>query len=582
MYGANVTLDECGRACDVAVGMSGACTGFNYNTTAATCFLYAQVKEYTTDATAAAYTQAAAAGMAAECAAGPLKLAWATVDKDAGWQSLARRLNKKVIFSAVGYQSRPFAYRAPAGIVRVGGVDCSCWNRCYDPSCQAALYTAFFEHFFTSAASGEIDGVFSNGWSLDPTAGGPSDSSHTVRAKPAEAIVRHWFGASPTIAAERRPTAERRHRAPASQQTAGKRNGFVFGTGEWSNPSIAPDSAAALESIDAAVGAGANALEFMVTWYFRTQYDTTIFRNTDEASPLRTEDDRALVNAMRYAKSTHNLTVAFTPFLDPFCNDYKNCSGESYDVVTTGAVWRGVLCQDFNADQWAAWFGQYSAFIVHYAALAQEAGADEYFITHELATCEQYGPVALWDALIDSVRSVFHGQVAAALNWGPFVTGQIVPSWTAKLDYIGVDCYFDLNVSFDNADPRWANPPLDVLLRHWDSMPEGGHTAPTSNYSWLSAMAAYSTATGGKTLVCTEVGYQSKPRPWLRPAGVYSADPESSIVVSEGIDTAAQALAYEALFSTFYPQPWFGGFYMWLWRSDPSAFFSGFIMFLNL
>ena len=58
---------------------------------------------------------------------------------------------------------------------------------------------------------------------------------------------------------------------------------------------------------------------------------------------------------------------------------------------------------------------------------------------------------------------------------------------------------------------------------------------------------------------------------WLRPAGVFSADPESSVVLSEGISTAAQALAYEALFSTFYPQPWFGGFYMWLWRSDPTT-----------
>ncbi len=60
-----------------------------------------------------------------------------------------------------------------------------------------------------------------------------------------------------------------------------------------------------------------------MTWYFRTQFDTQIYRNTDAASPLQTEEDGALVNAMRYAKAKHNLTVAFTPFLDPFCNDYK-------------------------------------------------------------------------------------------------------------------------------------------------------------------------------------------------------------------------------------------------------------------
>ena len=53
--------------------------------------------------------------------------------------------------------------------------------------------------------------------------------------------------------------------------------------------------------------------------------------------------------------------------------------------------------------------------------------------------------------------------------------------------------------------------------------------------------------------------------------GVVAARPDCAVVLSEGINTAAQALAYEALFSTFYPQPWFGGFYMWLWRSDPTT-----------
>ena len=67
----------------------------------------------------------------------------------------------------------------------------------------------------------------------------------------------------------------------------------------------------------------ASARVWQVTWYFRTQFDTQIHRNTDAASPLQTEEDGALVNAMRYAKAKHNLTVAFTPFLDPFCNDYK-------------------------------------------------------------------------------------------------------------------------------------------------------------------------------------------------------------------------------------------------------------------
>ena len=76
--------------------MSGACTGFNYNATTASCFLYAQIKEYAIDPTAPAYTQAVTAGMAADCTPGPLRGAWATVERAApDWRSVSRRLNKK-------------------------------------------------------------------------------------------------------------------------------------------------------------------------------------------------------------------------------------------------------------------------------------------------------------------------------------------------------------------------------------------------------------------------------------------------------------------------------------------------------
>ena len=86
-----------------------------------------------------------------------------------------------------------------------------------------------------------------------------------VRGKPAETVLRRWFGGDPAPERRRRaPPLAAPPASPTASPTAGKRNGFVFGTGEWSDPSIGADSAAALESIDTAVSAGANALEFMV------------------------------------------------------------------------------------------------------------------------------------------------------------------------------------------------------------------------------------------------------------------------------------------------------------------------------
>ena len=165
------------------------------------------------------------------------------------------------------------------------------------------------------------------------------------------------------------------------------------GTGEWSADNLT--LAEVTQSMDNAVAAGANALEFMVTWcvllctirLYRTErlnnvstdnnhfawsryalggVESTSFYPANDSSPLATVSDADLTALFKYAKHSHNLTVAFTPFLDPICNDPNN-----------GCVnyWRGSLCQGFNASQFDAFFSNYSAIIVRYAKLAEASGA---------------------------------------------------------------------------------------------------------------------------------------------------------------------------------------------------------------
>lgn len=119
---------------------------------------------------------------------------------------------------------------------------------------------------------------------------------------------------------------------------AGMRNGYVFGTGEWSAANITLTEAQL--SVDNAVAAGANALEFMVTYYAKDGVESTTFYPANASSPLATASDADLLALFKYAKRTHNLTVAFTPFLDPICNDpSEGCQG----------YWRGQLCQSAQA-----------------------------------------------------------------------------------------------------------------------------------------------------------------------------------------------------------------------------------------
>ena len=72
-----------------------------------------------------------------------------------------------------------------------------------------------------------------------------------------------------------------------------------------------------------AVEAGVNALEFMVTWYALDGVSSTSFYPAPASSPLATVSDADLTALFKYAKQKHNLVVAFTPFLDPICNDPK-------------------------------------------------------------------------------------------------------------------------------------------------------------------------------------------------------------------------------------------------------------------
>ena len=567
-WGRNVTLAQCQEACSVGVShSSGTCTAINWDSLTMQCYLFAHVtgRKAAGSSTWRSFAQTVATGGAESCAdtAGLVR----TWKADGIIQTLAKlhtRYDKPVIVS-FGYQSRPDAHRALAGALRPGYTDCSVWVRCYDDACQASLAEAALAAFSGQPFFG---GALWSYWSTDPSQGGRSDSSRSPRGKVAEGVLRKWFGADsisvpPIDVSSALPTPEEALNGAAGDEQvapapAGSRNGYVFGTGEWSATNLT--LAEAKQSMDMAVEAGVNALEFMVTWYALDGVSSTSFYPAPASSPLATVSDADLTALFKYAKQKHNLVVAFTPFLDPICNDpTEGC--ESY--------WRGSLCQAFNTSQYDQFFASYSAIILKYARLAEESGAvDEYFISHELATCIKNAPDHYWITLLEATRKVFSGKLAVALNWGPFTSSnpEIIPAWLSKLDFLGLDCYY-FNQAARTLPPSrpWELPTREQLLAGWTTTPMVG------SLSWVEAIANYSHALGDISIVCTEVGYQSKPKPWLNPAGTSSLDTRDCTVQSLCVSTASQALSYEVLFSALYPQKWFEGFYLWLWRSDPSA-----------
>jgi hypothetical protein len=200
-------------------------------------------------------------------------------------------------------------------------------------------------------------------------------------------------------------------------------------------------------------------------------------------------------------------------------------------VWVRGRGWPGDLAMANEAD-WARWFAAYEEFILHYARLAEREKLDGLAVGTEL--CRASRREADWRRLIARVRAVYGGPLTYCANADEV---ERVAFWDA-LDFVGVQAYFPLGGA--------ARPSLPELRAAW---------APV-----VRRLRGLSRRTG-KRVVFTEVGYKSL-------AGSLAA-PWSWDVSGER-DLELQRDAFRAMFESFWPSPWFGGAFVWKWRSGLS------------
>jgi hypothetical protein len=129
-----------------------------------------------------------------------LKAAWVPIA--ATLKNLSDTWGKPVIFPEVGYASSDGANQHP-------------WTSApgdpLDLQEQADLYQALFETFYNQDW---FAGVFWFPWETDPLVGGPCDKGGSPHDKPAEDILRLWYGASPRPAAPPLPGLDYTHSMP--------------------------------------------------------------------------------------------------------------------------------------------------------------------------------------------------------------------------------------------------------------------------------------------------------------------------------------------------------------------------------
>ena len=112
-----------------------------------------------------------------------LKAAW--VPLAAALEALSETWGKQILFTEIGYRSQDGANQHPWDY-QIGGA--------IDLQEQADLYQAVFETVFDQDWFG---GMFWWSWETDPFQGGPCDMGYTPHDKPAEAVLRDWYGAPP-------------------------------------------------------------------------------------------------------------------------------------------------------------------------------------------------------------------------------------------------------------------------------------------------------------------------------------------------------------------------------------------------
>lgn len=188
-------------------------------------------------------------------------------------------------------------------------------------------------------------------------------------------------------------------------------------------------------------------------------------------------------------------------------------------------------------DQWKAWEADYTTFLMHYAHLAEEVGADILVIGTELARSAHERP-EYWRSLIENIRSVYRGRLTYAANW--WEEYEHIEFWDL-LDYIGVQAYFELSDQ--------PGPTDEMLAEGWEP-----HVEVLSDLSERL----------NRPVLFTEIGYRNvddaAAKPWRWP----SRDEIGQVTPNN----ALQAQLYTVFFNELWNETWFSGAILWKWHGD--------------
>lgn len=179
---------------------------------------------------------------------------------------------------------------------------------------------------------------------------------------------------------------------------------------------------------------------------------------------------------------------------------------------------------------WQEWFSSYTAFIRHYAEIAEYTGCEMFCIGCEMLGTERKEEE--WRALIDEIRSVYSGPLVYNTNHGH----EDNVRWFDALDYIGTSAYYRI--------PRYDSSTIVDMTALWDE-PKKRLKAVSKRF--------------GKKIIFMEIGCRSArgcaDMPWDFTHREFPYDEDE------------QAMFYESALCAMWNEPYFAGFFWWDWST---------------
>ncbi len=179
---------------------------------------------------------------------------------------------------------------------------------------------------------------------------------------------------------------------------------------------------------------------------------------------------------------------------------------------------------------WKKWEKSYQNYILSYARIAEETGVEMLCIGTEYRIAVKKRK-AFWKTLIKKIKEIYSGKLTYSANWDDYNN---VTFWD-QLDYIGISGYFpfkDENATKSDLLNAWKKTKKELL-----------------NFSLFKQ----------KQILFTEYGY-------LSVDGCYGKTWELEKKINQlAINESDQAMALDALYTTFWEESFWSGGFLWKW-----------------